>query len=310
MLSTKNNSKREFKGNNLILLPDEYVILDLETTGLFPDLDEIIEICCLKIKDDTIISKYSTLVKPNDEILPFITKLTGITNEMVKNSPKLKNVLPKLIEFIGDSYVIGYNVNFDINFIYDNTFHILKKHFKNDFIDIMRFARKLYPNLKDHRLNTVCEYLKIDLSNHHRAEFDCLMVLECIKSIREYITKNNIDYIELFKYKSPEQRLSTLTPNTQEFDETHILYNSHCVFTGKLEKMERIKAMQKVIDFGGICDKSVTKNTNFLIVGSLKYSSSVKNNKSKKIVKAEELIEKGQDLTIISEEVFYDIIDL
>lgn len=228
---------------------------------------------------------------------------------MVQNSPKLKSVLPKLLDFIGDSYVIGYNTNFDINFIYDNTLNILKKHFKNDFVDIMRFARKLYPDLNDHRLKTVCEHLNIDLVNHHRAEFDCLMVLECIKSIKNYISVNNIDYVDLFKYKSPEQKISSLSPNTEVFDETHLLYNSHCAFTGKLEKMERIKAMQKVIDFGGICDKSVTKNTNFLIVGSFEYASSVQNNKSTKILKAEKLIEAGQNLTIISEQVFYDLIE-
>ncbi|MFR5004065.1 MAG: exonuclease domain-containing protein [Thomasclavelia ramosa] len=306
----KPHIKRELKGTSIILLPNEYVILDLETTGLDPFCDEIIEISCLKIKDDNIISKYSTLVKPKYEILEFTTKITGITNEMVKNSPKLKQVLPELVKFIGNSYVVGYNTNFDINFLYDNSLELLNKPFINDFIDIMRFTKKLYPNLPNHKLKTICEHLQIDLSNHHRAEFDCLMVLECIKAIKNHININNIDYIDLFKYKCAEQKLSSLTPNTQVFDETHILYNAHCAFTGKLEKMERIQAMQKVIDFGGICDKSVTKNTNFLIVGSFEYSSSVQNNKSAKILKAEKLIEAGQNLKIISEQVFYDLTEL
>ena len=108
------------KGESLIDFPSDYTIVDIETTGLSPQQCEIIEISALKIRNDKIKAKFSTLVKPEGLIGRFITKLTGITNLMVENAPKIDKVLPKFLEFAGNDCIIGHNVNFDINFIYDN----------------------------------------------------------------------------------------------------------------------------------------------------------------------------------------------
>ena len=113
-------SLREQKGKSLIDIPNNYVVFDIETTGLDPEFDEIIEIGAVKIKDGIKIDTFNSLIKPEYEIDEFITELTGITNEMVENAPSIDEVLPKFMDFIKDYIIIGHNVNFDINFFYDN----------------------------------------------------------------------------------------------------------------------------------------------------------------------------------------------
>ena len=93
-----------------------------------------------------------------------------------------------------------------------------------------------------------------------------------------------------------------------DFDETHPLFGKTCVFTGTLEKMARKDAMQIVVDLGGLVGNSVTKKTNYLILGNNDYCSSIKGGKSSKQKKAESLKLAGNDIEIISENVFYDMI--
>ena len=86
---SKNNNIRPNKGQSLIAFPNDYTVVDIETTGLSPEYDSIIEISALKVKDNVIIDKFTTLVNPECYICEFITELTGITNEMVETAPKI-----------------------------------------------------------------------------------------------------------------------------------------------------------------------------------------------------------------------------
>ena len=101
---------------------DDYVIFDIETTGLDSSYDEIIEIGAIRIENNKVVSQFQSLVKPNIEIDDYITELTGITNDMLIDAPKIEDVLPQFMEFVGSEILIGHNVNFDINFIYDNLY--------------------------------------------------------------------------------------------------------------------------------------------------------------------------------------------
>ena len=98
---------RELKGKSLIEIPNKYIAFDIETTGLDSMYDEIIEIGAIKIEDGKEIETFSTLIKPEYEIDEFITELTGITNEMVIDAPKINEVLPKFMDFINDSVILG-----------------------------------------------------------------------------------------------------------------------------------------------------------------------------------------------------------
>src|SRR5699024_10886253 len=99
----------------------------------------------IKVKNNKIVSKFNSLVKPQNEIDDYITELTGITNEMVKDAPTIEEILPDFMDYIGNDILIGHNVNFDINFIYDNLYRNKFNVLTNDFIDTMRISRKLLP---------------------------------------------------------------------------------------------------------------------------------------------------------------------
>lgn len=301
--------ERKYKGKSIIDFPESYVIIDLETTGLMPDFDEIIEIAALKIENGNITDTFQQLVKPENEIGSFIEQLTGITNEMLSAAPKINEVLLLVDKFVGDNIVIGHNVNFDVNFLYDNYMNVFERPFSNDFIDTMRIARKIYPKLPHHRLKDIVEHLGIEENGYHRALQDCKYTYKCYKSMQNsvmYDFGGIKEFQKLFTYGKIDLR--KLTAENANFDETHPLYKKVCVFTGKLEKYTRQQAAQIVVNLGGTCGNLVTQKTNYLILGNNDYCSSIKNGKSGKQQKAEEYKLKGQDIEIIPESVFYDMI--
>lgn len=306
-------SAREGKGKSSILFPDDYVVVDIETTGLSPQYDEIIEITAIKYKHGEQVDTFSTLVKPEYEIDEYITELTGITNEMVTTAPKIAECIADFKEFIGDAIIVGYNVNFDINFLYDNLLDCCNENLSNDFVDVMRIAKRVLPELYHHRQKDIAEYYGISIDGAHRAEADCLMCNECFKNLKQEIISSGItleDFIHSYRKSNSHKGINAKEISTEktEFNEEHPLFGKVCAFTGTLEKMQRKEAMQLVADLGGIPGNGVTKKTNYLILGNNDYCKTIKDGKSSKQKKAEKMILEGADLQIIPETVFYDIV--
>lgn len=303
---------RELKGKSLIEIPNKYIAFDIETTGLDPMYDEIIEIGAINIEDGKEIGTFSTLIKPEYKIDEFITELTGITNEMVMDAPKINEVLPKFMNFIKGSVILGHNVNFDINFIYDNLINEDMHPITNDFVDTLRLSRRLLPELKHHRLSDLANYYNIDTTGSHRSLTDVRITIDIFKNL-EKLVESKYSNIENFKDACKKKRYSDfkasdiITTNT-EFDEDNLLYDKSVAITGTLEKMSRKEAMQIIADLGGHCQDGVNKETNYLILGNNDYNPILRGKKSSKLLKAESLKLKGQDIEILSENVFYDVI--
>lgn len=301
------------KGNSIISFPDSFCVLDLETTGLSPEYDDIIEIGILKVVDETIIDSYSSLCNPHYPIDGFITNLTGITNEMLSVSPSLDEVIDDALSFIGDSIIIGHNVGFDIRFISASSTEILNKPFINDYIDTMRLFRKIAPEIEHHRLTDLITYYNLEGGSYHRALNDCEYTFKGYKAIKDNVAKKYDsfdDFINLFKKKYKNKKVVDLsklessgTPNPDS-----LLYGKVCVFTGALSQFTRIEAAQLVTNIGGICANGVTKKTNYLILGNNDYCTSIKDGKSSKQKKAEEYKLAGYDIEIISENEFYSML--
>ena len=129
-----------------------------------------------------------------------------------------------------------------------------------------------------------------------------------ILSEKDWCEMLNIPYFEVPAKQSSSLDARDIVTSNAEFDETHPLFDKLCVFTGTLEKMARKDAMQAVVDLGGKVANSVTKKTNYLILGNNDYCSTIKDGKSSKQKKAESLKLAGNDIEIISENVFYDMI--
>lgn len=283
---------------------NDYCVLDLETTGLSFDYDEIIEIGILKIRDNKIIDTFSQLVKPHREIDGFITELTGITQEMLNDKPSFHDIKNDVLGFINGDLIVGHNTYFDKNFLENGVGHELD----NEYIDTLQFSRKIYPELKSHRLEDMVNFLSLS-SNEHRALEDCISTKELYDCIKKEMDQKNLKISDLFIKHNSKIDIDKMKPDTDYIDEENFFYNKHCVFSGKLEKLLRKEAMQLVINAGGILDKSVTKSTNFLILGNNDYCSLIKDGKSSKQKKAEALKLQGQDIETIDENTFYKLIN-
>lgn len=174
--------------------PSDYTVIDIETTGLSATKNEIIELSALKVRNDKIIKNFSCLIKPEASINPFISQLTGITNEMVQNSPQITEVLMDFTKFIEDDCILGHNVSFDIKFISNK----LKKHFNkdllNNYTDTMKLARKYY-KFPSNKLSYLAEKFGISTQGHHRALNDCIMTFEIYKKIKQTATSEQLSII-------------------------------------------------------------------------------------------------------------------
>lgn len=152
-------------------LDDGFVVFDIETTGLEADKDKITEIGAVKIENGSIIDTFSTFVNPEIHIPEFITKLTGITDEMVAEAPEIGQALESFLDFVGDLPVVAHNASFDTGFIKYNA-RKAEKSFKNTIVDTLQLSRSLFPGLGKYKLNLVAKHLGVKLENHHRAVND------------------------------------------------------------------------------------------------------------------------------------------
>ena len=285
----------------------DYCVIDTETTGLSSYYDEIIEVGILKIRDGKVVDQYSQLIKPNNAIDEFITYLTGITNKMLVNQPSIKDVEGEILDFLGDDVIVGHNTSFDIRFLNAS----FKETLKNEYMDTMIFSRKIYPQLPHHRLSDLAKFLNL-ANNQHRALADCITTYQLYETIKSTMDERGLKLSDLWQCHSnghPGIDIKAIKPKSNEIDEDNFFYGKHVVFTGKLEKMLRKDAMQIIVDLGGILDKTVNKNTNYLILGNNDYNAVLHGEKSNKHKKAEKLKMEGNDINIIDEFTFYDIIN-
>ena len=162
---------------------NDYVVLDLETTGLSPNKNEIIEIAAIKVKNDKVLEVYNKLIKPDNGISEFITSITDISKEMIENAPNIKDVIKEFNDFINDEIIIGYNICFDLNFISDKSIKHLGKDINNKYIDVMKLVKTVFPQIKHYKQTDIASLFNIDTNSAHRALKDC----EMCKSIYDKI---------------------------------------------------------------------------------------------------------------------------
>lgn len=167
-------------------MDDIFVAIDTETTGLSPIYNEIIEVSAIKYKGNKKLDSFSTLIKPEAPIPYNITRITGISNDMVKNAPRKEEIKEELVNFIGNNTIVAHNASFDMNFL-NNSFD--NKFKNNKIIDTVKLSRIMHPELPNHKLSTVSEYIGITEDGYHRAEFDCEC---CAKIYMKYLEREMV----------------------------------------------------------------------------------------------------------------------
>ena len=156
------------------LLEDaEFVVFDLETTGTKLPPARITEIGAYRVRNGRVLGKFHTLVNPEMAVPPFITRLTGIDDDMLRDAPLFADVAHELLEFIGDSILVAHNSGFDMRFLNYEIGRVFPDYrLANPCLCTVKLSRKLLPDIVNHKLKTVAEHYAIDLTNHHRAAAD------------------------------------------------------------------------------------------------------------------------------------------
>lgn len=170
-------------------MTDTYVALDLETTGLNPKLDRIIEVGAVRVEKGREKDTFQSLVNPFRRLDERVAALTGITQDMLEGAPAEEEVLPKLLSFIGGDILVGHRILFDFSFIRKAAVN-RKLPFEKNGIDTLKLSRKFLPDLQSRRLADLCTYYRIE-HTAHRALGDAQATSQLYLKLAELFYKGN-----------------------------------------------------------------------------------------------------------------------
>lgn len=246
-------------------LDQEFIVFDLETTGLYYKNEEITEIGAVKVKDGKVIDTFSVLVNPEKPIPYKIQELTGITNDMVRDKETIESVLPKFLDFIEDAkYMVAHNSDFDMGFIRAKA-ERMGIEFDKKAIDTIDLAQVLLPEMKRFRLNNVAKKLGVSLENHHRAVDDARATANIFIKFLEMLKDkdvNSLDEIETkvgkIDYKKKRSNHITILVRTQEGVKNlyNIISKSHIDYFYKSPRIPKslLKEYREGLIIGGACE--------------------------------------------------------
>lgn len=180
-----------------------YAIVDIETTGSFPDQNGITEIAIVLFDGVSVEKRFSSLVNPKHTIPKFVVHLTGITNEMARQAPSFEELAPSIFDLLDQRIFIAHNVNFDYSFL---KYHLKKCGFDWNAKKLctLKLSKKAFPGLPKYGLGSLCKSLEVEIKNRHRAGGDAdatAIIFERIlktggeKLIREFLKKENREQI-------------------------------------------------------------------------------------------------------------------
>ena len=312
-------------------LAESYVVLDLETTGRNHNKDSIIEIAAVKYVHGMETDSFETLVNPGKPIPEDISLLTGINNEDIVFAPIIKDILPKLISFIDGLPIVAHNAAFDKSFLCD-AFNTCGYSFDYPIIDTLTLSRKAFPEFENHKLENLKHWLELPEQPSHRALADVYtcasLYLRCSSKLleaqvikgssndgeddsnsetvsRKRGIRKSTENFHLFNNVSPKD----IIPTVSCINEDSPLFGKNIVFTGELNT-GRAEAMQLAVNCGAIVKSSVSKKTDYLVVGKQDKALVGDDGMSSKEEKAHELNKSGKaSIIFINEDQFFQLIN-
>lgn len=163
-------------GTRLKTYVPDYVVFDLETTGISAYKDAVIEVSAVKVVNGQVVDEFSTLVNPERPIPYAASSVNNIYDDMVKDAPVFEVALKDFLEFVGDFVLVGHNIHsFDMKFIRRDALEYWGKTIDNDYVDTLYMARSVLPQLSHHRLVDLAQHYGISDEGAHRALADCRM---------------------------------------------------------------------------------------------------------------------------------------
>lgn len=179
----------------------QFVVFDLETTGAkAPPHSRVTEIGAYRVSKGKIIGEFQSLVNPGMPIPAFITSLTGISDEMVKDAPAFRTVGLDFLDFIGDSVLVAHNASFDMGFL-NHEIGLIYEDYRliNPCLCTVQLSRKLLPHVENHKLKTMAEYFSVSLVNHHRAGPDARATAEIFVNLLDQLDEGGVHDIAAIK---------------------------------------------------------------------------------------------------------------
>lgn len=229
-------------------MTDSYVCIDLETTGLNPKSDKIIEIGVVKVADYRVIEEWETFVNPGRMIGERITELTGICDKQLESAPVIEEVLPKLLEIVGDSVLLGHSVLFDYSFVKKAAVN-QRLSFEKEGIDTLKIARKYLADLESRSLSNLCKYYGIN-HNAHRALHDARATVELYGKLAEqfYDKEEAEGKKSLFRPKRLCYQAKRDTPITiPQKEQLYKLVDKHkLIIDYEIDKLTRSEASRRI----------------------------------------------------------------
>lgn len=305
----------------------DFVAIDFETAN-----EKRNSACSLGIavvRNNKIVEVKYWLIKPCEmRFAPINVWIHGIVEEDIKNEPDMNELWDDIKLYLENNFVIAHNASFDMSVLRNTLDAYGISYPEFDYSCTMVMAKNYYTEFENYKLNTIARYLGIEFKHHHAGE-DAeaaakILIKICeelnVNTVEDLNSKLNLRIGKMYKggYSSAgslrtNSRKKRITKNSIEAIriediKEHPFFNKTVVFTGPLESLSRIEAIQKVTNVGGIVGSSVTRKTNYLVAGVCNLEKLSFDKKSTKLRKAEMLIEKGQEIHIISEAEFLNII--
>lgn len=229
---------------------NEYVVLDLEMTGLSAKTDQIIEIGAIKIKDNKIVERFGGLVNSSCKVPTRVVELTGITDEMVQQGMDKDEAISKLLDFIEGQILVGQNIGFDYSFLKQWAVNH-KRPLEVKACDTLKIARVLLPAEQSKKLESLCTYFNIERAREHRAMDDAIETWQVFEKLKELARKKGEDS----KWFEPQtvvyhaKKQSPATPRQvkrlKEYRELHQIFDE--INWENLTKSEASRIMDKYI---------------------------------------------------------------
>lgn len=295
--------KLRHKGEEHPAFLNDYTLLDIETTGLRTYRDRVTELGAIKVHKGKVVDQYSHLVAyPGSNRVPaFITRLNGITAVKIKqNGIPVARAIHDFRSFIGDDVIVGYNVNFDLNFIYDLAKKYHQPELTNNYVDVLRLARFAYPEWRHHRLLDCMQQMGIAQVEQHRGLDDSIATKTVYDHLRQKFTP------ALLKKAQKEIKNIDLTRTRVDgkWRRRDPVWTKKIVLTGHLH-MDQAQGQEMIKNMGGQLQRQVQSSTNYLIMGDHDFFS----HQNPELNRARALIKKGQKISRLSESFFLNMLD-
>ena len=300
----------------------DFITIDFETANNLRS--SVCSVGIVQVKNGKIYREMQSLINPLSEFHYYNTKIHGITEHMVHAAPTFEEFWPNMKDLLEDQVIIAHNASFDMSVLQECLRQIHEPSPQFEYGCSYRIAKKVWPQLYNHKLSTISNYLGISLRHHDALEdarAAAIITLEALKktqtsTVKQLAKLHNVNIKSSIQAKKqPSQRknkvdmtIEHLEPETAGTSSKHPFYGAQIVFTGRMFSMTRSQAAQLAVNCGAVCKGAVDQQTNYLVVGDNDLAKYIQGIKSTKMQKVESLIQQGLPIEIVGEQDFLRLV--